>query len=68
MTVILKINQKKAQSIFKLDIKTKLVKALLKDLRKQLKNYGFATGGRCYDNNLVIPEMRLQILRVKKTL
>ena len=68
MTVILKINQKKDQSKFKLDIKTKLVNTLLRGLRKQLKDYGFATGGRCYDNSLVIPEMRLQILRVKRTL
>ena len=41
---------------------------MLRTLRRQLKDYAFATGGRCYDNSLVIPEMRLQIDRVKKTL
>ena len=68
MPVITNINKKQDQSVFKLDIKTKLVKALLKELRRQLKDYAFATGGKCYDNSLVIPEMRLQIERVKKTL
>jgi len=68
MSVITKINKKQDQSVFKLDIKTKLVKALLKELRRQLKGYAFSTGGKCYDNSLVIPEMRLQIERVKKTL
>ena len=68
MPVITKHNSKKDQSTFKLDIKTKLVKSMLRALRRQLKDYAFATGGRCYDNSLVIPEMRLQIDRVKKTL
>ena len=68
MTMILKIYKKEDQSKFKLDIKTKLVNTLLRGLRKQLKDYAFTTGGRCYDNSLVIPEMRLQILRVKRTL
>jgi len=65
---ITEINNRGLNSIFKLDIKRKLMQAMLRDLKKQLRNEGYAIGGRAYANCLVIPEMRMQIKRIKKTL
>lgn len=68
MAIITEINNRGLNSIFKLDIKRKLMEAMLRDLKKQLRNEGYAIGGRSYANCLVIPEMRMQIKRIKKTL